>query len=187
MEEILKFLKDNFDVFGVTFDRKKRYLILGLESKPGRDLDNFENITSFPGFQEHFYPKVKEIIELIESKGYKSRQVRYSKLNVKKLAIRAGIGKRGKNTLVINLQFGSRLRFVLIETTAPLEPTPRMSCKSFCGNCNKCIEACPKGVLVPYKLINKEKCQAYVDLDKTSPGIAQRCIECVKACPLGSQ
>ncbi|RJP66788.1 MAG: epoxyqueuosine reductase [Candidatus Abyssobacteria bacterium SURF_17] len=54
----------------------------------------------------------------------------------------AGLGKLGLNRLLINPQFGARLRLGGLVTDAKLAPDPILS-ESLCDNCMECVKACP--------------------------------------------
>jgi epoxyqueuosine reductase len=63
----------------------------------------------------------------------------------------AGLGNFGKNTLIINPEYGPwfRLRSILID--AELVPD-RPFTDDLCGGCDECIKSCPVGALTPYRL-----------------------------------
>jgi len=191
MREIVEYAKKIFDVAGIV----NNFLILGLESRTDRDLDTFiwdGKKWKFPGFYRYFTPKVKLVIQRIREKGFRAQQIRYSKLNIKELVVKAGLGKWGKNSLVIHPKFGPWLRFVAVETDAPLLSTlpirnPRVIFTG-CENCNRCLSACPiSGLLKPFKLTCKEKCLAYVQLTipptiSPTATVLRRCDKCLTAC-----
>lgn len=102
--------------------------------------------------------KTGKIVNFLKSNGYEA-EVPFVGFSQKAKAAEAGIGKIGKNTLVINEKYGSWLTLSTIITNAPLEPdTPA---KDDCGECNICVQACPTGALSkPYNL-NVSKCITY--------------------------
>ncbi len=64
-------------------------------------------------------------------------------------AVAAGLGRFGRNTLLITQEFGPRVWLGSIVTTAPLEATVMEDGLSpFCENCHQCTEACPVEALV---------------------------------------
>ena len=89
-------------------------------------------------------------------------------------AARAGIGWPGKNTMLINEPCGSRFFLGLLLSTielddmAPVEQTASVfespEQNSFCGNCRRCIDACPTGALSPYQL-DARKCLNYWSIE----------------------
>jgi len=60
-------------------------------------------------------------------------------------AIAAGLGEYGRNGLLVNERYGSRVRIAKIFTDMPMEYTPKRTfgVEEFCNVCNKCAEACP--------------------------------------------
>ncbi len=102
--------------------------------------------------------KTGKIVNFLKSNGFEA-EVPFVGFSQKAKAAEAGIGKIGKNTLVINKKYGSWLTLSTIITNALLEPdTPE---KDDCGRCNICVEACPTGALSkPYNL-NVSKCITY--------------------------
>ena len=59
-------------------------------------------------------------------------------------AVRAGLGEFGYNNIVVTKEFGPRLRFTSIVTTAALEATPLVA-EPIClrEECRRCLDACP--------------------------------------------
>ena len=185
MFEIIELAKKLFDVVGSV----GKFLILGLESRPGQDLDEFEIRNGsyvFPGFEKFFAPKISQIIEALKAAGFTASQQRDSNTRIKLLAVRAGIGEWGKNSLVIHSKFGPRLRFAVIEASSnfPTISRDHLAICGHCSNCDECLHACPVADLLhPFFLTDKEACLAYLNLDK--PGVKSRCDKCQVVCPVG--
>jgi epoxyqueuosine reductase len=96
--------------------------------------------------------------EFLESKGFKAEST-FAGFPQKIKALEAGIGMRGKNTLVINKGWGSWITLAIMITDAPLEPDEPV--KEDCGTCSRCVDACPTGALsTPYN-IEVERCIVY--------------------------
>ncbi|MFC2151482.1 tRNA epoxyqueuosine(34) reductase QueG [Bacteroidota bacterium] len=78
-------------------------------------------------------------------------------------AAKSGLGWQGKNTNLISKKFGS---FVFIgELIIDLELEYDQAINNYCGNCTKCIDACPTNALIPYQL-DARKCISYLTIEK---------------------
>ena len=199
-EEIIARARSLFDVAGVASDPSTNdtILVLGLVSTPERDLDDFVSVgtkTILRGFARHAKDKEDALIEFIREQGSAAELVGElgyplrGKPNLKHLAVAAGLGKQGKNTLVIHPRFGPWLRFMAIKTDAPLATTgPGIYSKEenpYCGNCQECVQACPVGVLLPYRLVDADSCLAAISGERS--GELAICDKCVVVCPVGER
>ncbi|MDD4775280.1 MAG: 4Fe-4S dicluster domain-containing protein [Syntrophomonas sp.] len=114
-------------------------------------------------------------------------------LPTKAVARAAGLGWMGKNLLIINPRYGARVRYAVVLTDAPLTPDQPMPFR--CGNCTKCVEACPveaiKGAAWEEHPADREtalffdRCLGKLKDDfAVRPEIGQPiCGICIKACP----
>jgi epoxyqueuosine reductase len=59
----------------------------------------------------------------------------------------AGIGFIGKNQLLINPDYGSYLFLGIVFIDLPFETSYTLEVDDSCGNCTRCIDACPTGAL----------------------------------------
>ncbi len=107
------------------------------------------------------------------------------------LAAKAGLGWRGKHTLLISRQAGSMffLGEILIDLPLPVD----QPVTSHCGACQSCIEVCPtQAIVAPFKL-DARRCVSYltIELDGSIPEdlrplIGNRvygCDDCQLHCP----
>ena len=63
-------------------------------------------------------------------------------------AVRAGLGWRGRNTLLVNPMLGSYCYIGELVTTFGADEYDSPIANG-CGDCHRCVEACPNGCLVP--------------------------------------
>jgi epoxyqueuosine reductase len=108
-----------------------------------------EELTRIKGRLKEFYPEEKFEILVDSGKAFE-----------KELALEAGIGFRGKNSLIINPEYGSFFFIGIILSTA-LFPDIRSHDISeiSCGSCVRCIRTCPPQALD--EGFNPVKCIAY--------------------------
>ena len=189
-----------FDVAGVATDPASgdRVLVLGLVSTPERDLDDFVSDREklyMRGFARHAKARQDNLIDFVRQLGYTAELVGsygypiHGELNLKHLAVAAGLGRQGKNTLVINSRCGPWLRFMTIRTNAPLAETgPGTYLKvenPDCAGCNRCVASCPEGVLEAYRVADVDRCLA--NLSSERRGGLPVCDRCVVVCPVGKR
>jgi epoxyqueuosine reductase len=86
------------------------------------------------------------------------------------LARRAGIGWTAKNTCTLNQQLGSWLFLCCIVTSLDVGPAALpLPAADRCGNCRRCIEACPTEALIAPRQMDASRCIAYLTIEKRGP------------------
>lgn len=137
--------------------------------------------------------RLKKLEEFIMEKVPEARcksMVDTGELSDRAVAERAGIGWSGKNCAIITPEFGSYVYLGEMITNLPFAPDEPMEDR--CGDCNKCIDACPTGALVQGGQINAQRCIAFLTQtkdfvpDEFREKIGNRiygCDSCQTACP----
>ncbi|MDE6514134.1 MAG: tRNA epoxyqueuosine(34) reductase QueG [Muribaculaceae bacterium] len=105
-------------------------------------------------------------------------------------AQRAGLGAIGRNNQLYVPGFGSYcfLGFILSTEEFDFEPKPRL--ENPCGDCRRCIDACPGQCLgEDYRALDARSCQSYLTIEHRGelPGRVSSlagCDICQRVCPL---
>ncbi|VTS34228.1 iron-sulfur protein [Streptococcus porcinus] len=80
------------------------------------------------------------------------------------VARRAGIGFIGKNGLVISKEFGSYMYLGELITNLDIEPDKPVDYD--CGDCQRCLDACPTSCLIGDGTMNAKRCLSFQTQDK---------------------
>lgn len=80
------------------------------------------------------------------------------------VARRSGIGFIGKNGLVISKEFGSYMYLGELITNLEIEPDEPVDYD--CGDCTRCLDACPTSCLIGDGTMNARKCLSFQTQDK---------------------
>ncbi len=103
----------------------------------------------------------------------------------------SGLGWNGKSTMQIHRRLGTC--FFLAEILTTLDLTPDEPIGDHCGNCTRCITACPTGAITAPRELDARRCISYLTIEHKGPiplefreAIGDRiygCDDCLDACP----
>ncbi len=149
----------------------------------------------FNDYHEVLGAKLKRLCEWIDGNGSAGgRSLWYvdtGPVLERDLAQRAGLGFIGKHSNLISRQWGNWI--FLAEILTPLELEPDAPEKNHCGQCTRCITACPtQAIRAPFTL-DARRCIAYLTIEHKGniplewrTAIGNRifgCDDCLEACP----
>jgi len=106
-------------------------------------------------------------------------------------AEKAGLGWRGKHTLLITRNFGTWVFIGVMLSSLELKAdTPH---PDYCGTCTRCLEACPTGAFPQSHLLDSRRCISAWTLEQKQPlgdeqihlarGCLVGCDHCQQVCP----
>jgi epoxyqueuosine reductase len=164
-----------------------------LNSQPSAGL--VARYAQFADYHDVLGGRLKELTQFVNQLGgAETRSLWYvdtGPLLERDFAQRAGIGFVGKHTNVISRRFGNWILLAEIVTSLELEPDAPE--KNHCGNCTRCIEACPtRAITAPFQL-DARLCVSYLTIElkgsipvELRPAIGNRifgCDDCLAVCP----
>jgi epoxyqueuosine reductase QueG len=118
-------------------------------------------------------------------------------IDLKKAAVLAGLGTLGLNNVVVNKEYGPRIRFGAVFTDLELEPDRPLD-DYYCSSCTICWGGCPTWALGPNGF-DRSRCLAEFNptpetLERQkqmvkfpTPVTRLQCISCLTSCPIGKR
>ncbi len=107
-----------------------------------------------------FLDELKEKIGDINGRGF----IDSAPVLERSWAQRSGLGWIGKNGNLIHKQSGSFFFIATLIIDVEMDYDDPVA-KDFCGNCTRCIDACPTEAIQPDKVINGSKCISYFTIE----------------------
>jgi epoxyqueuosine reductase len=155
-----KFNQQVFELSSRTLEGLKFGISLGAELSK-RVIDDIESRPTKLYF--HHYRQVNNFLDqttlrmtrFIQGEGWEALPIPASQiidwekqrghLSHKEVALRAGLGWIGRNNLLVNPEYGCRVRLATVLTNVPLNCDGPIG--KDCGECRDCIEVCPVGAI----------------------------------------
>ncbi|MBN1777930.1 MAG: epoxyqueuosine reductase [Clostridiales bacterium] len=104
-------------------------------------------------------------------------------ISMKHAAVRAGLGTLGKNTLLLNREYGNMLNLgmVLTDLSIPSDPLAKSIC---IAGCTKCEDSCPANA-IRNGVVDQKLCREHSYSQKTAKGYdTTECNLCRTVCPV---
>lgn len=134
--------------------------------------DKLRGVFSSGAIGEDYHIIVKNKLEIICNElltGYNSMIFTDTGPLIDRLvALRCGLGYVGKHHGIINDKIGSMFFIGYAITNMPYElwNAEKSYCNENCGNCNRCIKACPTGAISDNGAFDYKKCISYITQKK---------------------
>lgn len=156
------------------FPKCKSIIAIGVPYAEGyiKPLSNNKGLLSVSSFGEDYHNKLNALLKkfAVEINEYKKLEyvicVDTSPLIDKEICKNAGIGGYGKNTLLINKEFGSFINVGYLLTDMEIECSSNVNNIDICGDCSVCIKNCPNNAILDDGGINAKKCVSYLTQTK---------------------
>ncbi|MEN3044043.1 MAG: tRNA epoxyqueuosine(34) reductase QueG [Candidatus Hydrothermales bacterium] len=146
-------------------------------------------------YHKFLYNKLKKIMEETK-KNFKDIDYKIyvdtGPILERMFARKAGLGFIGKNTMLISFKKGSYLVLGIVLMNCYVESDREVK-KNYCGNCQRCIEACPTKAIIKPFVLDSNKCISYHtvenkgeipdEISKKLNGWIFGCDICQEVCP----
>lgn len=103
-------------------------------------------------------------------------------LSLKHAGVLAGLGTIGKNTLLVNKDFGNMIWLGGVLVSAELKPDPLAEYEGCLNGCDLCLTACPVSAL-DGQTIDQKKCRQHSFAWSPGGGMIYTCNRCRILCP----
>ncbi len=90
----------------------------------------------------------------------------------------AGLGWIGKHSLLLSRKHGSWFFIGVIITDLELDADRPM--KDYCGDCTRCVDACPTGAILPGKSVDASRCISFLTIENREARIPEEFRGCMQ-------
>lgn len=94
----------------------------------------------------------------------------------------AGLGRLGRNNLLINVKYGNMIQLGALLTDSELNYDELVDYQVCPSHCSKCIRACPKNALDGTTVV-QGTCRTLATYKNEKGYVLKKCWECRKVCP----
>ncbi|TWU47433.1 Epoxyqueuosine reductase [Rubripirellula tenax] len=146
-------------------------------------------------YHDVIHPKLKRVCRIISDTSPDANArgiVDTAPLMEREIAQLAGLGWRGKNTLLLHRTRGSYFFLACVLTDIEL-PSSQPMATAHCGTCTACLQACPTDAFVRPGVLDASRCISYLTIEHRGaidvalrPGIGEwvfGCDVCQEVCP----
>lgn len=114
-------------------------------------------------------------------------------------AVRAGLGWIGRSAMLIHPRLGSftLIGLLLLDVPPGQDDVLPVPVTDGCGNCHRCMDACPTGAIVAPHVVDARRCISYQTIERrgeVEPDIRPRlegrifgCDRCMEVCPYNNR
>ena len=103
-------------------------------------------------------------------------------LSLRHTAMLAGLGKLGRNNLLINKDYGNMIQIGALLTHEKIEPDPLADYEACPAECRVCLDSCPQQALTGDTVIQK-LCRPISNFRTEKGYVIKKCFECRRKCP----
>lgn len=103
-------------------------------------------------------------------------------ISLKHAAVQAGLGRMGKNTLLVNDKYGNMIWLSAVCVSEAFEPDPIAAYEGCIKGCRLCLDACPVHALDGVS-IEQPLCRNHAFGEHNGGEWRIKCFECRKVCP----
>jgi epoxyqueuosine reductase len=103
-------------------------------------------------------------------------------LSLRHAGVLAGLGKLGRNNLLINRTYGNMIQIGALLTDQKFESDPLADYEVCPPRCRICLDNCPQNALTGESVIQK-KCRPLSNFRTEKGYVIKKCFECRKKCP----
>lgn len=148
-----------------------------------------------PDYHDHILERLKALAQWLLQQHPTARArgvVDTAPLLEREFAEAAGLGWVGKNTLLLNRQWGSYFFLAALLTDLPLRVDPPQT-QGYCGTCRACLDACPTQAFPQPYVLDARRCISYLTIehrDHIDTNLAEQmgnwmfgCDICQEVCP----